>query len=66
MNKDNVSNHWKLNVFYYNPENTSTFVKKRTGIGTTINFGSKTGKLIGTIIFVPLLLIIIVLIAISF
>lgn len=29
--------HWKLGVFYYNPEDPSVFVEKRFGIGSTIN-----------------------------
>ncbi len=40
-------NCWKLGVFYYNPNNPSIFVSKRSGIGTTINFGSFVGKIIG-------------------
>lgn len=29
--------YWKLGVFYYNPEDSSIFVEKRFGIGSTIN-----------------------------
>jgi len=32
------SSHWKLGVFYFNPENKSVFVPKRFGWGWTFNF----------------------------
>jgi len=42
-NSNNVSNydsdsHWKLGVFYYNPEDPAIFIEKRFGIGYTNNW----------------------------
>ncbi len=33
--------HWRLGIFYYNPEDPSLFVEKRFGVGFTINFGNR-------------------------
>ena len=63
MNKDNDAKHWKLRIFYYNPDNLSEFVDKRRGIGCTINFGSKIGRCMFAILFVP---IIVILLSIAF
>lgn len=38
MQRDSNPQHWKLLVFYYNPENPNLFVAKRTGIPFTLNF----------------------------
>ncbi len=38
MIRDANPQHWKLLVFYYNPENPKLFVPKRTGLPLTINF----------------------------
>jgi uncharacterized membrane protein len=38
MNRDEDS-HWKLGIFYYNPDDPAVFVEKRFGIGWTVNFG---------------------------
>ncbi|HKR29895.1 MAG TPA: DUF5808 domain-containing protein [Terriglobales bacterium] len=38
MYRDANPDHWKLFVFYYNPENPRLFVPKRTGIPFTLNF----------------------------
>ena len=35
---DENPRHWKLQVFYYNPENPRLFVRKRTRLGVTLNF----------------------------
>ena len=35
---DRNPQHWKLLIFYYNPENPRLFVNKRTGIPLTLNF----------------------------
>lgn len=35
---DKNKNHWKLGIFYFNPNNKSIFVPKRLGLGWTINF----------------------------
>ena len=43
-NEKNIVNrdddiHWKLGVFYYNPDDPALFVEKRFGVGWTSNFG---------------------------
>jgi uncharacterized membrane protein len=38
MVRDRNPLHWKLLIFYYNPENPRLFVPKRTGIPFTLNF----------------------------
>jgi uncharacterized membrane protein len=38
MLRDADPKHWKLIVFYYNPENRRLFVPKKTGFPSTINF----------------------------
>ena len=35
----NDDRHWKLGVFYVNPEDPALFLEKRFGIGWTMNFG---------------------------
>ncbi len=42
MLRDQNPQHWKLLVFYYNPENPRLFVPKRTGIPFTLNFARPT------------------------
>lgn len=37
--------YWIYGMIYNNPNDTSTFVPKRVGIGLTINMATKTGKL---------------------
>jgi uncharacterized membrane protein len=66
VNKDNNSKHWKLGIFYYNPDNPSEVVDKRNGIGTTINFGSKHGRRIFAFMMVPVYIAIIIIFVISF
>lgn len=61
MNKDNDPKHWKLGIFYYNPDNPSASVDKRNGIGTTINFASKLGQWIIALLFAPAIIIIMLL-----
>jgi uncharacterized membrane protein len=39
MLRDADPKHWKLIIFYYNPENRRLFVSKRTGLPITLNFG---------------------------
>lgn len=60
MNKNNDSKHWKLGIFYYNPDDPSESVERRNGMGSTINFASKTGRLIFAFIFIPPIMIMIV------
>jgi len=38
MNKDDNPKHWKLGIFYYNPDDPSEVVNKKKEIGTIINF----------------------------
>lgn len=63
MNKDDDPKHWKLGVFYYNPDNPSESVDKRRGIGSTINFGSKMGRRMAASMFAPIIIIILIFIA---
>ena len=37
-NKD--KERWVAGIFYYNPSNPKLFVKKRSGLGYTINHGN--------------------------
>ena len=53
MNKDDDSKHWKLGVFYYNPDDPSESVERRNGVGSTVNFASKVGRFIFACIFIP-------------
>jgi uncharacterized membrane protein len=66
MNKDNDSKHWKLGIFYYNKDNPAEFVDKRNGIGTTPNFASKSGRLVFSLIFVPVITVVILLFIIMY
>jgi uncharacterized membrane protein len=38
MWRDLNPDHWKLIIFYYNPDNPRVFVPKRVGLGWTVNF----------------------------
>jgi uncharacterized membrane protein len=38
MLRDTNPKHWKLVIFYYNPNESRLFVPKRTGIPFTLNF----------------------------
>jgi Predicted membrane protein len=62
MSKDTDPKHWKLGIFYYNPNNPSEIVDKRKGIGTTVNFASRRGRLMIWFLFIPLAVIIIALV----
>jgi uncharacterized membrane protein len=60
INRDD-DKHWKLGVFYFNPNDPAIFLEKRFGIGWTINFARPLAwtifiLLIGTIIAIPKLL----------
>ena len=66
MNKDDNPEHWKLGIFYYNPDNPSESVDKRRGIGSTINFGSKLGRRMFAIVLTPLVIIILIFIVVGF
>jgi len=66
MNKDDNPNHWKLGIFYYNPDNPSESVDKRRGIGSTINLGNKLGRRMFAILFAPFVIIILIFIVVGF
>lgn len=56
-NKENYNDredddHWKLGVFYFNPDDPALFIEKRFGVGWTINFG----RPIAVIIFAAIIL----------
>jgi len=38
LQRDTDPAHWKLIIFYYNPDEPKLFVPKRTGIPFTLNF----------------------------
>jgi uncharacterized membrane protein len=38
MRRDDNPEHWKLLIFYYNPENPRLLVPKVTGLPFTLNF----------------------------
>ena len=66
MNKDDDPKHWKLRIFYYNPDNPSESVDKRKGIGSTVNFGSKLGRRMVALLFAPLIMVILIFIVVGF
>ena len=66
MNKDNNPEHWKLGIFYYNPDNPSEVVDKKKGKGTTINFGNKQGRRMFIFIMTPVYIVIIIALVILF
>lgn len=39
----NDDRYWKLGAFYFNPQDPSVFVEKRSGIGWTLNFANPVG-----------------------
>lgn len=60
MDRDD-DRHWKLGMFYYNPNDPAVWVEKRFGIGLTVNFGRPMGiiilvGLIGFIAVFPLIM----------
>lgn len=66
MNKDSDPKHWKLGIFYYNPDNPSESVDRRRGVGSTINFGSKVGRWIVALLFAPFIIVILILVIVAF
>ena len=38
MFRDAKPSHWKMCVFYYDPENPRALVSKRSRLGLTVNF----------------------------
>lgn len=47
------SEHLKLKLFYYNPDDPSPIIERENGKGITINFASKEGKRIFLFIMIP-------------
>lgn len=45
--------HWKLGVLYVNPDDEKVMVPKRSGLGTTINFGRPMGWVVMALILAP-------------
>lgn len=66
MNKDYDPKHWKLGIFYYNPDDPSESVERKNGMGSTINFANKVGRRIVAFLFAPFIIIILILISVSF
>jgi uncharacterized membrane protein len=54
---DKDPKHWKLLVFYYNPDEPRLFVAKRSGFGFTFNFAR---PMIWAILALPLAIVTIV------
>jgi uncharacterized membrane protein len=57
--KDTNPAHWKLQIFYCNPDEPRLFVPKRTGIPFTLNFARPmawaiTGAVVALIIIVAI------------
>jgi uncharacterized membrane protein len=48
---DKDTNHWRLGIFYFNPNNKSIFVPERLGLGWTINFAHPISWIIVLTIF---------------
>lgn len=60
LNFEDLKDFFKKGLFYYNPEDERAFVDKPVGVGTTINFASKTGRRFFVILMsVPVLIILI-------
>lgn len=49
--------YWIWGQFYYNPKDSRAMVEKRFGTGTTMNMGSKSGKVVTVICALTLLII---------
>ena len=51
LENDTDPKHWKLVIFYYNPDEPKLFVPKRTGIPFILNFARPVAwVIIGTIV----------------
>lgn len=46
IHTDSNPSHWKLLIFYYNPDNPYLFVSRRTGLAVTLNFARPTAWLL--------------------
>lgn len=51
--------HWKAGIFYYNPDDPAVFVRRRFGIGWTVNNGNPRGWLaLGSILLIVALIVV--------
>ena len=55
----NNSSLWKFGIFYYNPQDPSLFLKRRSGNGFAINWAKKTVWLMLLVILISICLILI-------
>lgn len=65
MNRNKNPKHWKLGIFYYNPDDPSEVIEKNNGKGSTINFGSRGGRRTFALMMIPLYIVIILVIVIE-
>jgi uncharacterized membrane protein len=55
MLRDKNPKHWKLLVFYYNPNERRLFVAKRTGVPLTLNFARPMAwAIVGLTLAIPI------------
>jgi uncharacterized membrane protein len=55
MLRDKNPKHWKLLVFYYNPDQPRLFVAKRTGVPLTLNFARPMAwAIVGLTLVIPI------------
>lgn len=61
MNDDDRNNNrrWWGWIIHYDPNNPRTFVRRREGLGFTINFATPLGKGLGVIIILAIIVFII-------
>jgi uncharacterized membrane protein len=52
---DRNPSHWKLLIFYYNPEDRRLLVPKRYGLMATLNFANLAWIIISVLFAVPAL-----------
>jgi uncharacterized membrane protein len=52
-----LDQHWKLGIFYYNPDDSALMVEKRFGIGYTVNFArGRAWLILALVTVIPLAL----------
>ena len=61
VNRDD-DRHWKLGVFYFNPDDPAIFLEKRFGVGWTVNWARPVAW---ALVFGPLVLIIVIVISLE-
>ena len=54
---DSPDSHWYMGMFYYNPKDKHTMIKKPAGLGSTINFARPAGKATAVFLILALLII---------